>query len=78
MAGRIGPDLVATHNERVRMLAGFVNATGLGLIGFAVLRPLTDTPVAVGWASVWWGGCGLVFHAVSLYILRYLRKEAGP
>ncbi len=60
----------------MRLISGFVNANGLGLIGFAVLRLVTETPVTVTWASVWWGGYGLAFHVVSLYILRYLRKEA--
>lgn len=72
----ITKDLLATFNERVKLLAGFVNATGLGLIGFAVLRPLTETPITVTWGSAWWGGCGLAFHILSLYILGFLRKEA--
>lgn len=74
--GRIVRDPLATHNERVKLVASFANAIGLGLVGFAVLRPLTETPITVTWASAWWGGCGLAIHILSLYILKYLRKEA--
>jgi hypothetical protein len=67
-------DPVATYNERVKLLASFSNAIGLGLIGFAVLRPLSD-PAEAGSLSVWWGMSGLAFHAVAHYILGRLRKE---
>lgn len=69
-------DHLATHNDRLKLFAGFTNAIGLGLVGFAVLRPLTEIPVVVTWLSAWWGGCGLAFHAFSLHVLKYLRKEA--
>lgn len=67
-------DPVAVRNERVKMFAGFVNVLGLGLIGFAVLRPLTETPMTVSGLSAWWGLTGLALHGLSHYILRYLRK----
>lgn len=51
-------DRPSASNERVKLLAGFMNAPGLDLIGFAVLRPLTDMPVAVTLTSVWWGLTG--------------------
>jgi hypothetical protein len=70
-------DPLATHNDRVKLLASFLNAIGLGLLGFAVLRPVTETPINVTWLSAWWGGCGVAFHGLSLYILKYLRKEVG-
>lgn len=73
---QVARDPLATYNERVRLIANFLNATGLGLVGFAVLRPLTETPITVTWLSAWWGGCGLAFHILSLYILGYLRREA--
>lgn len=41
-------DPLAAYNERVKLFANFMNATGLGLIGFAVLphqeRKLDDQP----------------------------------
>jgi hypothetical protein len=67
-------DPVATHNERTKLFASFLNALAIGLIGFAVLRPLTETPISVTVLSVWWGLAGLVLHASSHYILRYLMK----
>ena len=61
------------RNERVKLAANFVNATGMGLIGFAVLRPLTDSLGSATLAALWWGIAGLALHAVSHYILGYLR-----
>lgn len=75
---QITRDRLATHNERVKLVANFLNAVGLGLLGFAVLRPVTETPLVVTWLSAWWGGCGVAFHVLALYILKYLRKETGP
>lgn len=69
-------DLISTHNERVKLFSGFTNALGLGMVGFAVIRPLTDALSNVSWATFWWAAAGLAFHAVSHYILRSLRKEA--
>jgi hypothetical protein len=68
-------DQLATHNDRLKLFANFLNAVGLGFIGFAVLRPLTDVPITVTWLSAWWGGCGLAFHGLALYVLKYLRRE---
>ncbi len=67
-------DLIATHNERVKLLSGFSNALGLGLIGFAVLRPLTEDAFSLTWLTAWWGAAGLAFHVAAHYILRRLRK----
>jgi len=41
-------DPVAIQNERVKAFANFLNALGLGLIGFAVIRPMTEGKLAVG------------------------------
>jgi Co/Zn/Cd efflux system component len=68
-------DKLVAFNERVKLFAGFLNAIGLGLIGFAVLRPLSETPSNPTWAVVWWGVIGLAMYAVSHYILERLRKE---
>ncbi|MEI4470203.1 hypothetical protein [Frigidibacter sp. MR17.24] len=69
-------DRLASHNERVKIFANFVNAVALGLIGFAVLRPATDQPMSLTAMSYWWGLGGLALHGASHYILGYLRKEA--
>lgn len=66
---------VAIHNERVKLFAGFVNAIGLGLIGFAVLRPLTENLSAVTGITVFWGVAGLFLHVISHYVLAMLRTE---
>ncbi len=73
---RLRDDLLA-HNERVKLFAGFLNAIGLGLIGFAVLRPLIENAMNADLATLWWTMGGLAMHALSHYILGYLRKE-GP
>lgn len=70
-------DQIAAYNERVKLLAGFVNAVALGLIGFAVLRPLTESLANATFSTLWWGIAGLVLHGVSHYILGQIRKEAS-
>ena len=35
-------DPLVAYNERVKLFANFMNALSLGLIGFAILRPLTE------------------------------------
>ncbi len=65
-------DPVASHNERVKLIALSLNAVGLGLIGFAILRPLTDDPATLPLSSIWWGAAGLAFHALAHYILHTL------
>ncbi|SDX96860.1 hypothetical protein [Citreimonas salinaria] len=67
-------DDIVVHNERVKLFSGFLNAIGLGLIGFAVLRPLTADAVSMGVSTLWWGLTGLVLHAVAHYILGMMRK----
>ena len=69
------PDRLATHNERMKLLAGFLNALGIGLIGFAVLRPLADPDAAGLGLTAWWGIAGLALHAAAHYVLGYLRKD---
>ena len=68
-------DPLGKHNERVKLFAGFINAVGLGLLGFAVLRPLSENISNASLATLWWGITGLAMHAVSHYILGHLRKE---
>ena len=67
-------DDIVIHNERVKLFSGFLNAIGLGLIGFAVLRPLTAETMPLSLSTLWWGLTGLVLHAVAHYILGMMRK----
>ncbi|XQZ49380.1 hypothetical protein E2977_09825 [Paracoccus yeei] len=68
-------DALAAYNERVKLFAGFMNALGIGMIGFAVLRPLADSLANASWATAWWTGTGLAMHGVSHYILGRMRRE---
>ena len=61
----IVPDQVAVWNERVKLSAGFINAIGLRLFGFAVLRPLTEAISNMSWPTFWWGVAGLALHVLS-------------
>ena len=70
-------DRLASFNERLKRSATFLDAIGLGLIGFAVLRPATELPFSLSGASVAWGVVGLAMHVAALYLMRYLRKERG-
>ncbi|MBJ3762061.1 hypothetical protein ILP92_04790 [Maribius pontilimi] len=68
-------DPLATFNERVKMTAMFINTVALGIVGFAVLRPLTESLANWSAKTTWWLMAGLVLHAFAHYILRYLHKE---
>lgn len=68
-------DPLVANNERVKLFAGFVNAVALGLIGFAILRPLTENLSNASLSTLWWGLTGLALHGFSHYILGLIRKE---
>lgn len=68
-------DPLVAYNERVKLFANFLNATGLGLIGFAVLRPLTESLANATASTLWWGMSGLAMHGVSHYVMGRIRKE---
>lgn len=70
-------DEVSVWNERIKLLAGFVNAMAIGLVGFAVLRPATEDVALISTASLLWAGGGLGMHLFAHYMLGYLRKEAA-
>ncbi len=72
---RIGRDDLGIYNERVKLIANFVNAVGLGLIGFAVLRPLTESLNNADISALWWGVVGLAMHGISHYLMGRLQKE---
>lgn len=61
------------RNERLKLLANFTNAIGIGLIGLAVLRPMVETGSSNYWIVALWALAGLALHGVSHYILGYLR-----
>ena len=60
----------------MKLFANFLNAIAIGLIGFAVLKPLTEDFSKMSLVTLWWGLAGLVFHAFSHYILGLMRKAA--
>lgn len=68
-------DPLATHNERVKLRAGFLNALGLGFLGFALLRPLVDGTLSINLLTAAFLITGLVLHRAADYILRYLETE---
>ena len=45
---------IATSTERVELLACFVNAIALGRIGFAILRPMTESLENASLSTLWW------------------------
>jgi len=70
-------DDLLIRNERIKLASSFLNAIGLGLIGFAILRPLTEFVGLSTLSALSWGTTGLVFHGLSHYILGYLKKESN-
>jgi len=68
-------DPLAAHNERVKLASGFCNAVAIGLIGFALLRPLVETTLILDLPLILKVGIGLVFHGIAHYILTYLERE---
>jgi hypothetical protein len=70
-------DPLAVWNERVKLRAATVNALAIGLVGFAILRPLTEDVSALGAQSLVWGIAGLAMHSLAHYIIGRLRREAS-
>lgn len=70
-------DALTTHNERMKLMATFNNAMGLGLVAVGVLRPISEGTGGTALSFALWIGAGLAFHMLGLYILRYMRKEAA-
>lgn len=80
------PDAVAINNERVKLLAGLMNAVCIALVGVGVIAPAVsvlgagatlpgprlDLALSAGCM-----GLGVAFHLFAHYILGRLRK-AGP
>lgn len=72
------PDPLTAFNERLKAAANFLNAIGIGLIGFAVLRPLTEALTSTPLSALWWGLVGLVLHGAAHYVLGHIRREVKP
>ncbi|AHM05588.1 hypothetical protein roselon_03330 [Roseibacterium elongatum DSM 19469] len=68
-------DPLATHNERVKLRAAFLNALALGFLGFAFLRPLVEGTLTLNLLTVSFFLTGLVLHRAADYILKYLETE---
>ncbi|MEO1681591.1 MAG: hypothetical protein AAFU80_25900 [Pseudomonadota bacterium] len=71
-------DEILVWNERVKLFAQFLNALSLGMIGFAILRPATESFRLVGLEAWLWGALGLLIHGCAHYILGKLRKDERP
>ena len=71
-------DELAIHNERMKLIASFFNAMAIGLIGFALLRPLVEAVAPVTLATVWWSVVAFAFHLAAHYVLGKLEKEVTP
>ena len=72
---RLIRDPLGIRNERLKLFAGFFNAVGLGLIGFALLRPLTEAGAVAGRLPYLWTLAGLACHGVAHYVLGWIMKE---
>jgi hypothetical protein len=68
-------DAILIRNERVKLFSGFFTAIGIGMIGFALLRPATEDFSLVGGLAWLWGIGGLAMIGLAYYILGYLKKE---
>ena len=68
-------DPLASYNERIKLRSSFLNALSLGVIGFALLRPLVEGNLSLSWITLGFLIAGLVLHMMADYILKYLVKE---
>ena len=68
-------DRLAIRNERIKLAAAFANALGLGLIGFALLRPAVEEVDTLALRNALWALSGVAFHLLAHYILGMLRQD---
>lgn len=68
-------DEILVHDARVKLFSGCLNAVGLGLIAFALIRPLVDDGAPLSWVTGWWSVAGLALHAAAHSVIVMLRKE---
>ena len=64
-------------NKRLEMLANYLHATGLAVLGFGVIRYVSDItgPTISLWQGVAFALGSLALEGLALYILGYLRSE---
>lgn len=60
------------QNERIKLAAGFLNTTGLAIIGTAFIVPIVNGADAVRWP---WIPFGLALHLSAQGLLSFLRSE---
>jgi uncharacterized membrane protein len=66
---------LSVWNERVKLVGAFLNAIAIGLVGFALLRPLTEDVALVSLSSLGWSSVGLAMHVLAHYGLGMIQKE---
>jgi hypothetical protein len=67
-------DELLVWNERVKLFTGSLNALAIGLVGFAVLRPVVEDVALVSLLSVGWGLVGVALHVLAHYVLGRLAR----
>ncbi|MBF9035587.1 hypothetical protein HKCCE2091_15170 [Rhodobacterales bacterium HKCCE2091] len=68
-------DELTVHNERLKLLATSLNALGIGLVGFALLRVAVEDMAMLGISTLWWSLVAFALHVAAHYILGMLEKE---
>lgn len=66
---------LASHNERMKLMASFLNAMAIGLVGFALLRQLVETMGSLSLMTFWWIVVAFAFHAAAHNALGKLEKD---
>lgn len=72
------PAPIAIHNERQKARASYLNAFSIGLVGFAVLRPLTDATPSVTVATASWFVAALALRVIAHDVPGGMRREVRP
>lgn len=67
-------DDITVRNERLKLGANAVNALGLGMVDFAILRPASESFDLLRQQAWLWGVGGLALHVSGHYILGYIKK----
>jgi hypothetical protein len=61
----------AGRTERIKLVATTFNAVGLGFLGFAFVRPVTEGD-ALGWRTLLFCLVAFAFHLAAHYVLKRL------
>ncbi|WP_308916490.1 hypothetical protein [Jannaschia sp. LMIT008] len=64
------------REERIKLTATSINTVGLGFLGFAVIRPLSEEtfPSVVGCLFL---TVAFALHLIAHYVLRYMDEGDG-